>query len=77
MQNAMKGRVSFEVEFLGSLCSRGCKHLGNTQDGYGCNLFGRELHTVSKSATSNGYPIRLRICERADFTITAEVSDER
>jgi len=38
MQNAMKGRVSFEVEFLGSLCSRGCKHLGNTQDGYGCNL---------------------------------------
>lgn len=73
----MKGRVSFKVEFFGNLCSRRCKHLGNTEGWYECNLFGRELHAVGLNAVGGPFPVRLRACEQADFTSTVEVSDDR
>ena len=68
----MKGRVSFEVESNGSLCSPDCKHLLHDW----CNLFGRTLHQAGENAGGK-YPVRLMMCERADFTSSVEVKDER
>lgn len=68
----MKGRISFEVEFNGSVCSPNCKHLLH---GW-CNLFGRVLHQIGENAGGK-CPVRLRMCKQADFTSTVEVSDDR